>query len=67
MALIADALGVSPRYFAEYRLAEARAAFDERGPNGLEGALKRLRRVEGHLPRAPQVRTQQRRPRRQSP
>ena len=67
MALLAESFGLSPRYFAEYRLAEARAAFDERGPDGLEGALDRLRRVECQLPRAPQVRSQQRRPRRQSP
>jgi transcriptional regulator with XRE-family HTH domain len=59
MALLAESFGLSPRYFAEYRLAEARAAFDERGPDGL-GALDRLRSVECHLPRAPQVRSQQR-------
>src|ERR1700686_161239 len=35
IALIGKALGLPPRYFAEYRLAEARALFDERGPGGL--------------------------------
>jgi transcriptional regulator with XRE-family HTH domain len=47
IALIAKALGLSPRYFAEYRLAEARALLDERASGGLQGALRQLRRFEG--------------------
>jgi transcriptional regulator with XRE-family HTH domain len=46
IALIAKALGLSPRYFAEYRLAEARALLDERAPGGLRAALRQLRRFE---------------------
>lgn len=66
IALIAEALGLAPRYFAEYRLAEARALFDERGPGGLTGALENLRRVAHKLPSAPQVRDERRRSRRQA-
>lgn len=40
MELIAAALGTSPRVFAEYRLAQARALLDERGPGGLEAAMR---------------------------
>jgi transcriptional regulator with XRE-family HTH domain len=46
IALIARALDLSARYFAEYRLAEARALFDERAPGGLRSALRQLRRLE---------------------
>jgi transcriptional regulator with XRE-family HTH domain len=55
VALIAKALRLPPRYFAEYRLAEARALFDERGPGGLKPALVQLRRLEASLgrPRTP--------------
>jgi transcriptional regulator with XRE-family HTH domain len=49
IALIAKALRLRPRYFAEYRLAEARALFDERGPGGLGPALAQLRRLEASL------------------
>jgi transcriptional regulator with XRE-family HTH domain len=49
IALIAKALRLRPRYFAEYRLAEARALFDERGPGGLKPALAQLRRLEASL------------------
>lgn len=66
IAMIADALDLPARYFAEYRLAEARAVFDERGAGGLESALEHLRRVERFLPHVPQVRSQQRRTRRRS-
>lgn len=46
IALIARALDLAPRYFAEYRLAEARALLDERAPGGLRSALRQLRRFE---------------------
>jgi transcriptional regulator with XRE-family HTH domain len=46
IALIAKALDLPPRYFAEYRLAEARALLDERAPDGLRSALRHLRRFE---------------------
>lgn len=46
IALIAKALDLSPRYFAEYRLAQARALLDERAPGGLRFALRQLRRFE---------------------
>lgn len=46
IALIAKALDLSPRYFAEYRLAEARALLDERAPGGLRSALRQLRHFE---------------------
>jgi transcriptional regulator with XRE-family HTH domain len=49
IALISRALGLAPRYFAEYRLAEARALFDERGAGGLRSALRQLKRLETHL------------------
>lgn len=49
VALIAQALRLPPGYFAEYRLAEARALFDERGPGGLRSALRQLDRLEKHL------------------
>jgi transcriptional regulator with XRE-family HTH domain len=49
IALLADALRLPPRYFAEYRLAEARALLDERGPGGLPGALRQLSRLQGRL------------------
>jgi transcriptional regulator with XRE-family HTH domain len=67
IALIAKALRLSPRYFAEYRLAEARALFDERGPAGLKPALAQLRRLEASLgmprpPRAPDSRRRRRAP-----
>lgn len=65
IALIAKALRLRPRYFAEYRLAEARALFDERGPGGLKPALAQLRRLEASLgtprpPRAPGSRSRRR-------
>jgi transcriptional regulator with XRE-family HTH domain len=67
IALIAKALRLQPRYFAEYRLAEARALFDERGPGGLKPALAQLRRLEASLgtprpPRAPGSRSRRRAP-----
>lgn len=67
IALIAKALDLSPRYFAEYRLAEARALLDERGPGGLKPALAQLRRLEASLgtprpPRAPGARSRRRAP-----
>ena len=67
IALIAKALRLRPRYFAEYRLAEARALFDERGPGGLRPALAQLRRLEASLgtprpARAPSSRSRRRAP-----
>jgi transcriptional regulator with XRE-family HTH domain len=55
IALIAKALRLPPAHFAEYRLAEARALLDERGPGGLSAALRQLERVQGQLipPRRP--------------
>ena len=49
IALIARALDLPPRYFAEYRLAEARALFDERAPGGLSAALRQLHRLEASI------------------
>lgn len=49
IALLARALDLPPRYFAEYRLAEARALFDERTPGGLRAALRHLRRLEASI------------------
>lgn len=66
IALIAKALGISPRYFAEYRLAEARALFDERGPGGLATALGNLQLVADRLPSAPAVESERRRTRTQA-
>jgi transcriptional regulator with XRE-family HTH domain len=66
IALIARALELPARYFAEYRLAEARALFDERGPDGLDGALQNLRRAQHVLGAAPQVQGERRRSRRQA-
>lgn len=61
MEAIADALGANPSYFAEYRLAAGRALLDEHGPDGLDGALRRLQRLQaeadGPLPRPPGRRT----------
>jgi hypothetical protein len=58
--LIAGALDVEPQYFAEYRLAEARAALDERG-RGLDAALAQWKRIETLLEAAPEVGSQHRR------
>lgn len=44
MTLVAQALEIEPRFFAEYRLARIRAAFDERAV-GLEVALERASRL----------------------
>lgn len=66
IALIAKALGISPRYFAEYRLAQARALFDERGPGGLDLALGNLQSVADRLPNAPEVASERRRTRTQA-
>lgn len=60
ISLIARALDIEPGYFAEYRLAEARALLDERRPGGLEAALEHWRRLEPHLARVPDVARQQR-------
>lgn len=49
IAVIAKALDLPPRYFAEYRLAEARSLFDERAPAGLRSALRQLRRFEASI------------------
>jgi transcriptional regulator with XRE-family HTH domain len=49
IALIAKALALPPRYFAEYRLAEARALLDERAPGGLRSALRQLHRIEASI------------------
>lgn len=65
IALIARALLVAPEYFAEYRLAEARALLDERGPGGLETALEHWRRLKPLLARAPHV-VEQHRPTRRN-
>jgi transcriptional regulator with XRE-family HTH domain len=57
MEAIAEALRVDASYFAEYRLAAGRASLDEHGPDGLDGALRRLQRLQadadGPLPRPP--------------
>lgn len=60
ISLIAQALDVEPQYFAEYRLAEARALLDERG-RGLDAALAQWRRIECLLGSAPEVAFQHRR------
>jgi transcriptional regulator with XRE-family HTH domain len=67
VALIAKALGLPPRYFAEYRLAEARALFDERGPGGLKSALTQLHRLEASLGTPRPSRVSGARSRRQAP
>ncbi len=46
MEAIASAFGESPSYFAEYRLAAGRTLLDERGPEGLPGALDRLKQLQ---------------------
>lgn len=61
ISMIARALDVEPGYFAEYRLAEARALFDERRPGGLTAALKHWRRLQPHLESVPDVAGQRRR------
>lgn len=66
IALIAEALELAPRYFAEYRLAQARALLDERGPGGLKAALGNLRLVAEHLPAAPEMKGEHRRTRRRA-
>lgn len=48
MSLAARTLGIAPERFAEYRLAQAREALDERNV-GLEAALERLAAVEAAL------------------
>ena len=63
IAMIAAALEIAPRYFAEYRLAEARALFDERGSGGLASALGHLRLVADRLPTASRVEGERRRTR----
>lgn len=40
---LAHALGVPPRYFLAYRLAQARSELDECGPAGVKGAARQLR------------------------
>jgi transcriptional regulator with XRE-family HTH domain len=61
IALIARALQVQPGYFAEFRLAEARALLDERRPGGLDAALEHWRRLEPYLAPVPEVTRQRRR------
>jgi transcriptional regulator with XRE-family HTH domain len=46
MRLVAEIFGKRPNYFAEYRLASARALLDERGEGGLMGALDRLETMD---------------------
>ena len=45
LELLAGAFGQSPHVFIEYRLAQARAMLDERGPGGLEQAAWALEMV----------------------
>lgn len=47
MELLAAALDEDPWIFAEYQLACARAALDERGPGGLPAALKAFGELAG--------------------
>jgi transcriptional regulator with XRE-family HTH domain len=49
IALIAKTLGLSPGYFVEYRLAQARSLFDERATGGFEAAVGHLKRLEAHF------------------
>jgi transcriptional regulator with XRE-family HTH domain len=63
IAVIAAALEIAPRYFAEYRLAQARALFDERAPGGLRAALGNLQSIADRLPGAPEVNGERRRAR----
>jgi hypothetical protein len=46
MANLARVLGKDPTYFAEYRLAQMRALFDEGGESGLPGALDAVEAIE---------------------
>lgn len=55
MEAMANALGVDPTEFAEYRLANARALLDEREV-GLDQALDVLTRIEDALASAPRAR-----------
>lgn len=49
IALLAELLGVDPEYFAEYRLSRARDRLDDRGPGGLQAALRELADIEAAL------------------
>lgn len=62
ISLIARALDVEPQYFAEYRLAEARALLDERS-RGLAAALRQWRSIESGLESPPDVAVMHRRAR----
>lgn len=55
MELVAEALGVQPTEFVEYRLANARAMLDEREV-GLDAALEVLTRIESAIGSAPRAR-----------